>query len=148
MHLHDWCSSRFLLYIEKISSVQVNGTSFLFFTTCDGYQNLRAQIIKVPPLFTLLCLLSVPSTYSLSYRNAADLPKQIRMSLRAPDETTPLSQLFSLQGRVCLVTGGNRYIQHLSVVAPFREIVRPTDGSAEGLDLPCAKDTRKQVLPG
>lgn len=36
------------------------------------------------------------------------LSKQIRMSLEAPDETTPLSQLFSLAGKVCLVTGGNR----------------------------------------
>ncbi|CAZ80695.1 unnamed protein product [Tuber melanosporum] len=32
------------------------------------------------------------------------------MSLTAPSESTPLAQLFSLEGKVCLVTGGNRGI--------------------------------------
>ncbi|KAL7273060.1 hypothetical protein RUND412_004108 [Rhizina undulata] len=32
------------------------------------------------------------------------------MSLLAPEESTPLSKLFSLEGKVCLITGGNRGI--------------------------------------
>jgi hypothetical protein len=30
--------------------------------------------------------------------------------LTAPDEAIPLSQMFSLSGKVCLITGGNRYV--------------------------------------
>lgn len=40
--------------------------------------------------------------------NQVRTERKIMSLLHAPSETTPLSQLFSLAGKVCLVTGGNR----------------------------------------
>jgi hypothetical protein len=82
--------------------------------------------------------------------------------LTAPDEAIPLLQMFSLSGKVCLITGGNRYVffsqvleardgTHVNISSAFTSVdffrIRPLTPLAEVLGLPLPKATQKLGLP-